>query len=494
MKINNIYIKNLRSFEEVEVIFQKSNLISGYNKDTNDGNGVGKTTLIVALLTLLGGAKLTNINLSKLVREGEKSATIKGIIEVGNDILEIERILKVKGSGSLKINVNGKDLECSTSKVYQEKLFEYIGTPENFKKFRIIDDSSGVNILDFTSGQLRKTLMSLCQDKFEGLRKKLLEKKNLYEKYNKSSVIYKHSPSEKRSRILESAIKNLDTTKLQNILKKIQSFQSEKNQLLTKKGKLTQDAHIKNQQMQKFKSMAICPTCLQKVTEEYKKPIFDDLTKKIQELTKQTNSLLTDLKMYDEIIGQEEKKRTQVYERKQKLNNLKSKLQTRLAQKAYIYCNKDTEIAKRAIEVIDSFSNYYVVEWVKIIEPIVNSYIHQLNMEMKFKPDEKGNIEVSITRNEKEYTYDMLSQGEKIFISTVFKIALLMERQESGLIISDESFNSLSSENLNRILEVVSNLPVQLLCISHNPEIDSSLAYKIEIIKENDISTIKEKA
>jgi len=262
--------------------------------------------------------------------------------------------------------------------------------------------------------------------------------------------------------------------------------------LLTKKGKLSQDAYIKNQQMQKFKSMATCPTCLQKVTDEYKKPIFDDLTQKIQELTKQTNSLLTDLKMYDEIIGQEEKKRTEVYNRKQKLNNLKSKLQTTLAQKDYVSSDSDIEIAKKAIEVIDSFSNYYVVEWVKIIEPIVNSYINQLNMEMQFQPDEKGNIEVSVTRNEKTYTYDMLSQGEKIFISTVFKIALLMERQESGLIISDESFNSLSSENLNRILEVVSNLPVQLLCISHNPNIEESLAHKIDIIKENDVSTIKE--
>ena len=492
MKINNIQIKNLRSFEDIEVIFQKSNLITGWNKDTNDGNGTGKSSLVLSVLILIGGAKLTNINLTKLVRDGEKSATIKGTIEVGDDILDIERVLKKKGSGSLKVKVNGKDLECSTSKVYQEKLFEYIGSAENFKKFRIIDDSSGVNILDFTSGQLRKTLMSLCQDKFEGIRKRLLDKKNLFEKYNKSSVIYKHSPSEKRSRVLESAIKNLDTTKLNEIMKKIQSFQKEKNQLLTKKGKLSQDAYIKNQQMQKFKSMATCPTCLQKVTDEYKKPIFDDLTQKIQELTKQTNSLLTDLKMYDEIIGQEEKKRTEVYNRKQKLNNLKSKLQTRLAQKDYVYSDSDIEIAKKAIEVIDSFSNYYVVEWVKIIEPIVNSYINQLNMEMQFQPDEKGNIEVSVTRNEKTYTYDMLSQGEKIFISTVFKIALLMERQESGLIISDESFNSLSSENLNRILEVVSNLPVQLLCISHNPNIEESLAHKIDIIKENDVSTIKE--
>jgi len=131
------------------------------------------------------------------------------------------------------------------------------------------------------------------------------------------------------------------------------------------------------------------------------------------------------------------------------------------------------------------------MEWVKIIEPIVNSYIGQLNMSMSVIPDEKGNIEVTIKRNGKIYTYDMLSQGEKIFISAIFKIALLMERQESGLMVADEAFNALSGENLNRILEVISNLPVQLLCISHNPEIDKMLAQEIFIEKENDISIIR---
>ena len=75
--------------------------------------------------------------------------------------------------------------------------------------------------------------------------------------------------------------------------------------------------------------------------------------------------------------------------------------------------------------------------------------------------------------------------------SVIFKIALLMEQQETGLILADEAFNALSGENLNRILEVISNLPIQLLCISHNPNIDKNLVKEIYIEKKNDVSTIR---
>jgi len=492
MRINSLYFKNIRSFEEAELTFVKSNFITGWNLDTEDGNGVGKSTVIIGLLLLLGGAKFADINLKKFVKDGESSALLNGVIEVGEDIIEIERVLKVKGTSTLKIKINGVDPECVSPKIYQDKLFEYIGSAENFKKFRIIDASSGINILDFTSGQLRKTLMGICQDKFDGVRKKILDKKSLYEKFNKKAVIYKHAPSMKRLEVLGASIQALDTSKLNELVKKIQSFQMDKNKLLTEKGKLTQDQHIKSQQLQKFKAMAQCPSCLQRVTDGYKKPILQDLDIKIKNLVSEIATLLVDLKMYDEIIQQEEKNKSKVYERKQKLNGLKSKLQVRLSQKDYMYTDEDVEIAKQAIDMIDAFGNFYVMEWVKVIEPIVNSYICQLNMKISFVPDEKGNIEVSINRNGKDYTYDMLSQGEKIFISTIFKIALLMERQESGLMLADEAFNSLSEENLNRILEVISNLPVQLLCISHNPNIDRTLAKEIFINKENDISTIKE--
>lgn len=491
MIIKSLYFKNVRSFIEAEINLVKSNLITGWNYDTDDGNGVGKSSLIAAILLLLGGSKLTDINLKKFIRDEEKTATISGMVEVGEDLLEIERVLKKSGTGKLKLAINGEDQEFKTSKLAQEEIFKYIGNAENFKKFRIIDDGSGINILDFTSGQLRKTLMGLCQDKFDNLRKKLLEKKNLYEKYNKNSVLSKHAPSEKRLGILISSIKALDTTEMSKILAKIQKFQMEKNKLLTERGKNTQIKDIKNRQIQKLKTMGICPSCFQEVPEDHKTKLCVPLQKELEEASQKIVGMIDDLKIYDEIVQTEEKKKSKIYAEKQKLNNLKYKLETRISQKEYKYTQADVEIAKRAIDIIDDFANYYVMEWIKIIEPIVNSYIDRLNMSMKFNISEEGNIEVVVTRNEKSFTYDQLSQGEKIFLSTIFKIALLMEQQETGLMLADEAFNSLSGENLNRILDIISNLPIQLLCISHNPDIDKNLAKEIFIEKRSDISIIR---
>jgi len=492
MIIKSLYFKNIRSFEEAEIKFVKSNFITGWNLDTEDGNGVGKSTIIASILLLLGGAKLVDINLKKFIRDGEKTALIVGVFEIGENTIEIERILKLRGTGNLRVFIDGKEENFKTSKVAQEKILEYIGSTDNFKKFRIIDSSTGINILDFTSGQLRKTLMGLCQDKFDKLRKKLLEKKNLYEKYNKSAVLNKHYPSMKRLQVLIASIKTFDTTEMNTVLKQIHEFQIDKNKLLMERGKYVQTRDIKTRQIQKLKNLGTCPSCFQKVSEEHKKSIIQPLNKDLKIVSEKIANILQDLKMYDEIIQTEEKKKIDLYAEKQKLTNLKYKLDTRIAQKEYKYTDEDVQLVKKAIEIIDEFANYYVIEWIKIIEPIVNSYIDCINMQMNFQVDENANIEIIVTRNEKQYTYDQLSQGEKIFLSTVFKIALLMEQQESGLMLADEAFNSLSGENLNRILEIISNLPVQLLCISHNPDINKSLAQEIFIEKANDVSIIKE--
>lgn len=491
MIIRAIKFTNLRSFKEAEITFNKINHITGYNLDNFDGNGVGKTTIVHAVLLLLGGSKLVDINLDKFVNDTAKLAVIEGMIECNGDILEIQRTVKSSGTSTLKVIVNGQDPECKTSTDYQNLIFDYIGNIENFKKFRLLDSNSGINILDFTSGQLRKTLMSLCQDKFDAIRAKLLNKKTEFEKYNKDLVLSKHSPSESRLQILEKAIKELDTSKLNSIVKKIQEHQNDKNKLLMEQGRISQDKDIKLKQLQKMQSLAECPTCLQKVTSEYKAPIIKDLNTKLTECAGKIQEIATDISMYNDILKEEETNKNEIYQQKQRIVLLKQKLETRLQQKDYKYSQKDIEIAKKAIEVIDEFANYYVVEWINTIEPIVNSYLNKLNMQLHFNASEAGKLEIIINRGEKTYTYNQLSQGEKIFISTLFKIALLLERQEQGCIFADESFDCLSYENLTRIIDIISNLPIQLVFVTHQQDYQHQYASTIYIEKKNEISEIK---
>ena len=59
MIAKNLYFKNVRSFSEATINLVKSNLITGWNFDTEDGNGVGKCVKLDSLIA-------TNQGLSEL--------------------------------------------------------------------------------------------------------------------------------------------------------------------------------------------------------------------------------------------------------------------------------------------------------------------------------------------------------------------------------------------------------------------------------------------
>lgn len=494
MILKSLKVKNIRTFKDTEISFGKINYLTGYNYDTEDRNGIGKSALIQAFLTLLGGSKLTTINLSKLIRNGASEGIIEGTIETSSgDILEITRTLKKKGSGSLTIKVNNEDPNYSISSQYQDLIFEYIGDADSFKKFRIVDKSSGINILDFTPTQFRKTLMAMCQDKFEIIRQNALEKKREFEKFSASHIISHHAPSEKRLSLIEMAIADIESEELEEIKKKINEFAKEKGQLLNEKGKAEQTERIRKGQAYKLNSINSCPTCFQEVPSIHKKNILQSLNKDIKKAQEEIAKIIKKLKIYDDIISTEERKEDKIYKQKERLLSLQHKLETRLQQKEYKYTEQDIELAKKAIEEIDKFANYYILEWINTIEPIVNSYLSILGMEFSFNVNKSGNPNPIVKRDKEILDYDQLSQGEKIFVSVIFKIALLLENNDTGCLIADEGLDSLSVENLNRITEVASNLPIQLLAVSHNPELDTSRAKVIYIEKRKGLSTIKEK-
>lgn len=493
MKIQYLKIKNIRSFKEEEFKFGKCNFITGWNEDCHDGNGVGKTSIIQSILLLLYGSKIVNINLKKFIRTECKSAEIEGVIEIGEDLIEIKRTLKDTGSGTLKVKINNEDSNCPTSKEYQNLLIEYLGEPDQFKKFRLIDNSSGINVLDFSSTQLRKTLMGMCQDKFDNIRQKLLNKKSHYQKYNKDAVLYKHTPSQKRLKILNEAIESFDTSELKKIQDKIKEYHNEKSKVLSNKGGEEKIISIKKAQAYKLNTINTCPTCFQEVDSKYKKDILDQLNKSISEAETKIKDISKKLRIYNDIIDTEEKKKSKIQKQKERLTTLRYKLESRMKQVDYKYTEKDVELIKEAISILDQFASYYITEWINTIEPIVNSYVKQLNMNFQFELNDKNDISILVTRNEEKFEYDQLSNGEKTFVSFIFKIALLLQENQQGLMIADEGFDSLSVENLKRVVQIIEQLPLQLIFVSHNPEIEIGNAKVLYIEKRNGISELRRK-
>ena len=93
--------------------------------------------------------------------------------------------------------------------------------------------------------------------------------------------------------------------------------------------------------------------------------------------------------------------------KKEKLNTLKLKLETRIKQKAFKYTEKDVLIAKKALAELDKLSSYYLTESVKILEPIINSVLEKIGFIVSFTINDNDRFTISLQKEGIEYTvYD----------------------------------------------------------------------------------------
>jgi len=157
-----------------------------------------------------------------------------------------------------------------------------------------------------------------------------------------------------------------------------------------------------------------------------------------------------------------------MYNKKLKLNDLLLKLESRIRQKDYIYTNKDVLLYKKAIEELDLFCNNFIVDWLKNFEPIINNIISKINFKIEFDFNKK--LDLRLIKNNQTYSYKELSTGQKLILSIAFKLAILLEKNETGLIIADEGFSNLDYDNLNYIVELFKDLPFQLIMMLHRYE------------------------
>jgi DNA repair exonuclease SbcCD ATPase subunit len=65
------------------------------------------------------------------------------------------------------------------------------------------------------------------------------------------------------------------------------------------------------------------------------------------------------------------------------------------------------------------------------------------------------------------YTYEDISEGQKLIIGIAFKLAILMRDGSFGIVIADEGLSSLDDENLPKIFDLFSGTNFQLLSVVH---------------------------
>lgn len=462
MIIKSIGFINFRNFEGVHnFLFDKINLIQG-------ANGAGKSTLgRIALIYALYGEY--EDSLAKLPTRG-KSKTCRVVVKIidNEDEITIERELPTK----VKITLNEVEvLEGALNTEKDKWLRNRFGDYNYFKRFRMIDKDNSVSILDEGATALRKTLVSMNESILTNIKKKLSDKKSIYDKYNKDTgLVYKHYPSEKRYAKLSQAKQEL-TLKYRELNNQQEEFNRDRNNIVSEIGKQRFRISQCNAELTKL-AKSTCVTCGQAIQIAKRNELFIQLEDEIEQLQKLIIEREKELNAHDIASKQIRDELGFFVNYGSKINVLMSKLDTRIKQKDYKYTTKDVLNVTNAIKELEKFYSQFIMLSVKNLEPIINNITNKININVFFDLDSKGNFDIKIQKKDYEelFSYKDLSSGQRLVLCVAFQMAILIDKGQSGIIVADEGFNNLSEETAKMIFEIFSDSDFQLISILHRFE------------------------
>jgi exonuclease SbcC len=138
------------------------------------------------------------------------------------------------------------------------------------------------------------------------------------------------------------------------------------------------------------------------------------------------------------------------------------------------------------LKVYNEFNSYFQ-EWFSII-------MEDESLKVRLGEDFSPLIE----QDGYETAYDMLSGGEKTAVALAYRLSLfriindfMNEIKTKGLIILDEPTDGFSSEQLDRVRDVLEQLKArQIIIVSHEQKMESFVENVIRVVKENHVSRI----
>ncbi len=458
MILRRIKLQDFQIYREFEATFSSMTFIRGRN-------GTGKTTLgLESIMFCLWG--YSSKNLTEIPTRGKANTCLVEVeLEHEGDVYIVERRIPT----FLKIVKNGEEIQFETKTEAQAYLQNLFGEPLNFKKFRMIDSEVGINFLDPRSAAtFKKIIFSISEDQFNRAKDNLGRIKQEREIWNKNNaVIYSNFPSEKRLAALDKGILGLQSDQ-RGLLNEDAQLANEQLRQNNSIGQI--QGQIRNVENQKAKMKADhCYACGQSLDPNRNAQIISQLEGNLCDLHKQLQEARGIMVEIEEIRSQGQPSLSNIAARINKLVQLKTKLEGRLKQRKYIYTNEDVEIVKQAIKELDVISTSFLVKSVKNLEPIINQVLEKIQYHLEFDINDKGKFDMRLINGGGEiFTYNDLSTGQKLMLQIAFKLALLIERGEEGVIIADEGLSSLDRENLLHILKIFENYPFQLICVLHH--------------------------
>lgn len=408
---------------------------------------------------------------------------VKEEIQIMNELSELKE--KIKDDFPSKEEIVTKKIELNNRLKLQKTEEETIRNnillnQKNLAKIEHIIDESNDRIKNIASLEKCPTcLQDVTEEHKDHVKQSSIEKQ---EKIKKKEILIKTKISELNNKL--ETQQNL----IQNIQKEISDLSvlgakvdahEERKRLLNNKEK-----RLKLLQKDKFD----LEISLKEKTHELetKKPIDNYLEKKniLSSLERNYNELKINLaRLEQESKSQEKNSERIVNSIKEKMASLKrsEELQKKHTWLTKHFSNLMFTIEKHVLMNVYHQFNDAFREW---FDTLIEENTLTVRLDESFSP--------VIVQNGYEAFVENLSGGEKTSVALAYRLALnkvmnqLQDLKTQDLLILDEPTDGFSSEQLDRVKEVISNLHLkQVIIVSHEQKMESFVDHIIRIVKHD---------
>jgi len=301
-----------------------------------------------------------------------------------------------------------------------------------------------------------------------------------------------------------------------DILPKVVQLDSDRNEMSTIQWKLNLKSEKAKKEIDFFKENDDCPTCEQHIDEAFKDKAIQERTDKMIQSACALNSIeeqLTEMEarsgLYKEI---ETDTREHEVNAAKKTSSIESiiKFQEQLSEQINEIHNagllleedkirlqeyrQDSKSIQKEKEKIGDQATYFTIakqllqdsgiktkiikKYLPIMNKLVNSYLNQLEFQVKFELDEQFNETIK-SRYRDVFSYANFSEGEKMRIDLALlftwrQIAKMKNSTNTNLLILDEIFDSsLDANGTDEFLKILNTLSNEnIFLISHKTDLN----------------------
>ncbi|OKY78734.1 MAG: ATPase involved in DNA repair SbcC [Candidatus Methanohalarchaeum thermophilum] len=426
--------------------------------------------------------------------------TSKKLDEIKEKIKELEEkkenYLKSKKDISEKINNllrNKKELEeeiKDIKKEIDEKIAEKKTIRKNLNDLKEAQSECPVCGHTLTK-QHRKNEIKQKKKQIKNLQKDQKQLKNKKENKNTQKQEIQTKIKEKQQKAIKETKKQIKTLKKEK--ENLRKYKEKKKTAQDKKEKIKENKQkTKNLKKEKQKVTKKLQETKEKLQE------LKDIKEKQEKINKKLEKTREELKNIEkDISSKKSEHKTKTKTLKKHKKEIKEKEKAKSLEKEI---NKKEEWLKNLGTLSSTIESQFMLKLQKQFNSIFNNWFNTLVEEDELDVRVNEKFTPIIERRGEDTKYRKLSGGERTSVALAYRLALnsvinslIEDINTQNFIILDEPTDGFSTEQLDKIRDIINQLKMnQIIIVSHEPKIESYVDNVINIYKQNGTSTTKQ--